>query len=79
MLKPKKLDVTQRVNGKLVEGQLHLYLDDQLVGKMDIPDSAENLQLEPNFEASGNKIIQNYMTPDDAEPRYTDCDEGGWC
>jgi hypothetical protein len=79
MLKPKKLDVTQRVTGKLVEGQLHLFLDDQMVGKMDISSAAENLQLEPNFEASGNKIIQNYMTPDEAEPRYTDCDEGGWC
>ncbi|WP_409251887.1 DUF2553 family protein [Bacillus sp. SCS-153A] len=79
MLKPKKLDVTQRVTGKLVEGQLHLFLDDQLVGKMDISTSAETLQLEPNFEASGSRIIQNYMTPDDDEPRYTDCDEGGWC
>ncbi|WP_456273444.1 DUF2553 family protein [Bacillus sp. AK031] len=79
MLQPKKLDVTQRVTGKLHGSQLHLFLDEQLVGKMEIGNSVESIQLEPNFETLGNKIIQNYMTPDESEARYTDCDEGGWC
>jgi hypothetical protein len=79
MLQPKKLDVTQHVTGRLQGSQLHLFLDEQLVGKMDISNSVENIQMEPNFETLGNKIIQNYMAPDESDARYTDCDEGGWC
>ena len=79
MLKPKKLDVTKSVTGKLIGGQLHLFLDEQLVERWIFPILLESLQLEPNFEALGNSIIQNYMTPDESEARYTDCDEGGWC
>ncbi|WP_341986144.1 YusG family protein [Rossellomorea oryzaecorticis] len=76
-LEPKKLDVTERVTGKLKNGELELYLDNQPIGRMTVP--LEGISMEPNFEAKENKIFQNYTATEGTEARYTDCDEGGWC
>ena len=77
VLQPKKLDVTDRVTGKLKNGQLELFLDNQPIGKVAVP--LEELSMEPNFETSENKIFQSYTSTEHPEARYTDCDEGGWC
>ena len=77
VLEPKKLDVTGRVTGKLKNGEVELYLDNQPIGKMTMP--LDGLTLEPNFEAKENKIYQSYTSTEGHDARYTDCDEGGWC
>ncbi|MBW3111044.1 MULTISPECIES: YusG family protein [Bacillaceae] len=77
VLEPKKLDVTGRVTGKLKNGEVELYLDNQPIGKMSLP--LDGVTLEPNFEAKENKIYQSYTSTDGHDARYTDCDEGGWC
>ena len=77
VLEPKKLDVTNRVTGKLKNGEVELYLDNQPIGKMALP--LEGLTMEPNFEAKENKIYQSYTSTEGHDARYTDCDEGGWC
>ena len=77
VLEPKKLDVTNRVTGKLKNGEVELFLDNQPIGKMAL--SLDGLTMEPNFEAKENKIYQSYTTTEGHEARYTDCDEGGWC
>lgn len=77
VLEPKKMDVTGRVTGKLKNGEVELYLDNQPIGKMAMP--LEGLTLEPNFEAKENKIYQSYTSTEGHDARYTDCDEGGWC
>ncbi|WP_064092894.1 YusG family protein [Rossellomorea aquimaris] len=77
VLQPKKLDVTERVTGKLKNGELELFLDNQPIGKMSVP--LEGVTMEPNFEAKENKIFQSYTSTEQPEARYTDCDEGGWC
>ncbi|MGM0753681.1 MAG: YusG family protein [Bacillota bacterium] len=77
VLKPKKLDVTNRVTGKLKNGEVELYLDNQPIGRMALP--LDGLNMEPNFEAKENKIYQSYTSTEGDQARYTDCDEGGWC
>ncbi|BCB05506.1 YusG family protein [Bacillus sp. KH172YL63] len=76
-LEPKQVDVTSRVTGRLNNGEVTLFLDDQPVGKMLL--SLEGLTMEPNFEAKENKIYQSYTATEGRDARYTDCDEGGWC
>jgi hypothetical protein len=73
-----KLDITDRVVGKLENGEMVLYLENERIGKVSLP-SGSNMQLEHHFENSGQKIFQLVSTPSSDEPRYTDCDEGGWC
>ena len=50
VLQSKKLDVTERVTGKLKNGELELYLDNQPIGKMSVP--LEGITMEPNFKAT---------------------------
>ncbi|MCP3740563.1 DUF2553 family protein [Rossellomorea sp. BNER] len=78
-LESKKLNVTERIVGKIKNGELQFYLDQELVGRMPLNTSEQNVQMEPNFELNGNEFVQNYMSPNQNESRYTDCDEGGWC
>lgn len=75
-LKHKKIDVTDRVTGKLKNGEIELFLENSSIGKITFPGK---IALDHHFEASQRKIYQNVSVPDESEPRYTDCDEGGWC
>ncbi|MCA1065005.1 YusG family protein [Rossellomorea sp. AcN35-11] len=77
VLEPKKMDVTNRVTGKLKDGEVELFLDNQPIGRMALP--LDGLKMEPNFEAKENKIYQSYTSTEGHDARYTDCDEGGWC
>ncbi|MDT9026235.1 YusG family protein [Rossellomorea yichunensis] len=77
VLEPRKLDVTNRVTGKLKDGEVELYLDNQPIGRMALP--LDGIIMEPNFEAKENKIYQSYTSTEGDQARYTDCDEGGWC
>ncbi|WP_210365239.1 YusG family protein [Bacillus sp. REN3] len=77
-LKQQKLDVTERVTGKLEKGGIQLYLENEPIGKISLPEGTQ-LDLEHHFESQQNRIYQHISIPDQSEPRYTDCDEGGWC
>ncbi|MBY0096989.1 YusG family protein [Mesobacillus maritimus] len=77
-LESKKLDVTDRITGKLNNGEIELYLENNKVGKITLPEGSQ-IQLEHHFETDQQKIYQHVSVPGQDEPRYTDCDEGGWC
>jgi len=77
-LKQQKIDVTDRVVGKLKNGELELYLENERIGKMTLPESCM-MELEHHFEGSGKSIYQNVTTTDQPDAKYTDCDQGGWC
>ena len=77
-LTQKKVDVTDRVVGKLKNGEIELFLEKSPIGKIKLPEGIE-IELEHHFEGDQQKIFQNVSVPDKADPRYTDCDEGGWC
>ncbi|KUP05262.1 hypothetical protein Q73_12275 [Bacillus coahuilensis m2-6] len=78
MLKHQKLDITERIVGRLKDTGVDLYLDNQLIGHVELPNGFQ-VELQPNYEQEATRVFQHFMAPDDAEPRYTDCDEGGWC
>jgi hypothetical protein len=77
-LNQQKLDVTDRVTGKLENGQIQLYLENEPIGQIKLPEGIQ-LELEHHYVAEHNKIYQHVSVPGQSEPRYTDCDEGGWC
>lgn len=77
-LEPKKLDVTDRVVGKVKNGEIELYLDNDRIGAVSLPEGSK-FKLEHHFEIDQQKIYQSVYVPGQDEPRYTDCDEGGWC
>jgi hypothetical protein len=77
-LAKKKIDVTDRVVGKLKNGEIELFLEDSPIGKITLPEEI-NYQLDHHFEAEQQKIYQNVSVPAKSDPQYTDCDEGGWC
>jgi len=78
-LKQQKIDITDRVVGKFAEGELVLYLENERIGTMSLPSDC-NIKLEEHhLECSGDKIYQKFSTPTADDPKYTDCDEGGWC
>lgn len=78
-LEKQKLDITDRVVGKIQNGELVLYLENERIGKMPLPNDC-GFQLEGHhYECTGDKIFQNVSVPGSSDPKYTDCDEGGWC
>ena len=77
-LKQQKMDITDRVTGKLENGEIQLYLENESIGKIRLPEDAQ-LELGHHYESEQNRIYQHVSVPDQSEARYTDCDEGGWC
>lgn len=77
-LKQSRIDVTDRVTGKLQNGVMELYLDETPIGKLKFPTGNLQYELDHHFEIAQQKIFQHVSIPDKAEPRYTDCDEGIW-
>lgn len=78
VLNQQKIDITERVVGKLRNGELELYLENEKIGKITIPTDSQ-LQLEHHFEGDLDRIYQHVTTTNGPDIRYTDCDEGGWC
>ncbi len=77
-LKQQKFDVTDQVIGKLQKGEVQLFVGNELIGKIKLPEGVQ-LELEHHYVSEQNRIYQHVSVPDQSEPRYTDCDEGGWC
>ena len=77
-LKQQKIDVTNRVTGKIKNGEMELYIENACIGKMKLPENIQ-FQLEHHFEADQQKIYQNVTVTDNPDAKYTDCDDGGWC
>lgn len=78
MLKQQKIDITDRVVGKLKNGEIELFLENERIGKMSIPSGVE-MKLEHHYEGDQQRIYQHVTTTSGPDARYTDCDEGGWC
>ncbi|KAF0823475.1 YusG family protein [Cytobacillus firmus] len=77
-LKQQKIDITDRVVGKLNNNGIDLYLENEKIGQISLPEGS-SFNLSHHFETEHQKIYQNVSVPDKAQARYTDCDEGGWC
>jgi hypothetical protein len=77
-LNQKKMDVTDRVVGKLKNGEIELFLENSSIGKIKMPESMQ-YELDHHFEADQQRIYQNVTTTEGTDAKYTDCDDGGWC
>ena len=77
-LKQQKVDVTDRVIGKMKNGEMELFLDNTSIGKIQLPGDM-TFQLDQRFEVEQRKIFQNVTVTEQPDAKYTDCDDGGWC
>lgn len=78
-LKPKKLEITERVIGKLKNGSIELYLENEPIGKVALPEGSQ-FELSHHFEVDQQqRIYQHYTSTEQPDEKYTDCDQGGWC
>jgi hypothetical protein len=77
-LSQKKIDVTDRVVGKLKNGEIQLFLENSPIGTIKLTNEI-SYQLDHHFEVEQQKIYQNISVPGKTDPKYTDCDDGGWC
>ncbi|WP_235815117.1 YusG family protein [Neobacillus vireti] len=78
VLKQQKIDVTDRVVGKLKNGEIELYLENEKIGNIQLP-NGYSIQMDHHFETDEQKIFQHVTTTEHPQARYTDCDESGWC
>jgi uncharacterized protein YpmS len=78
-LRQQKIDVTDRVIGKLKDGELELFFENTSIGKIKIPNNDLTFQLDPQYEIDQRKIYQNVTVTEQPDAKYTDCDDGGWC
>ncbi len=80
MLERKKLDITDRVVGKLGQSQMDLYVEEQPIGRMLFTNQGNQYELKPGYEHEENKIFQYADVTRGPDQKYTDCDdENGWC
>ncbi|NRD79101.1 YusG family protein [Bacillus sp. BRMEA1] len=77
-LKQQKIDVTDRVTGKIKNGEIELFLENTPIGKINLPENIQ-IELEHHFQAEHTKIYQHVTVTDQPDAKYTDCDNGGWC
>jgi hypothetical protein len=78
VLKQQKIDVTDRIVGKLKNRAIELYLENELIGNIKLDDHIQP-ELDHHFEAEQQKIYQRVTTTEGHDAKYTDCDDGGWC
>lgn len=78
MLNQKKWDVTDRVVGKIKNGEIELMLENKSIGKIKLPENLE-YELEHHFETDQQRIYQHVTVTEGQDAKYTDCDQGGWC
>lgn len=78
-LNQQKLDITDRIVGKLKNGTIELYLENEWIGKITLPKNSQ-IEMSHHYEIDQQqRIFQHYTSTNQPDARYTDCDEGGWC
>jgi hypothetical protein len=79
-LNQQKLDITDRIVGKLNNGTIELFLENESIGKITLPKDSQ-FEMSHHFEIDQQqqRIYQHYTSTSQPDARYTDCDEGGWC
>ena len=80
VLEKKRLDVTDRIVGKLSENQMNLYEEDNLIGRIVFTNQGNQYELKEGFEQDENKIYKYADVTTEPDQKYVDCDaENGWC
>lgn len=76
----KKLDITDRVNGKLTDQGFELFVEHESIGQVMFTEHGNQFSLKNGYEQEGSKIFQQVQVPSEKDAKYVDCDyENGWC
>jgi hypothetical protein len=74
----RKIDISSKVNGKLVEKDMLFYVNDREIGKMSMDNTEPQFQFQPDFGIEDNKIYQIQSVGVEDDQYVQGCDMG-WC
>jgi hypothetical protein len=76
----KRLDITDRVVGKMSDQGFNLYVENESIGQMTFTEQGNQFSLKNGYEQEGSRIFQQVQVPSEKDAKYVDCDyENGWC
>ncbi|MCA1319716.1 YusG family protein [Bacillus tianshenii] len=76
----KRLDITDRVVGKMSDQGFNLYVENESIGSMTFTEQGNQYSLKNGYEQEGSRIFQQVQVPSEKDAKYVDCDyENGWC
>ncbi|MGM0836183.1 MAG: YusG family protein [Bacillota bacterium] len=76
----KRLDITDRVVGKLSDQGFNLYVENESIGQVTFTEQGNQYSLRNGYEQEGSRIFQQVQVPSEKDVKYVDCDdENGWC
>ncbi|WP_100333290.1 YusG family protein [Bacillus alkalisoli] len=79
-LQNQRLDITDRVEGKLCPTGFELFLEKEPIGKVEFAGDGNHFHLKEGFEYEDTKVYQHVQVPAKPDEKYVDCDyENGWC
>ncbi|MBM7618170.1 hypothetical protein JOC95_000012 [Bacillus tianshenii] len=79
-LDKKRLDITDRVVGKMSDQGFNLYVENESIGSMTLTEQGNQYSLKNGYEQEGSRIFQQVQVPSEKDAKYVDCDyENGWC
>jgi hypothetical protein len=79
-LEKKRLDITDRVNGKITNQGFDLYVEQEPIGQVTFTEQGSQYTLRNGYEQEGSRIYQQVQVPSEKDAKYVDCNyENGWC
>ncbi|WP_044748596.1 YusG family protein [Bacillus alveayuensis] len=80
VLEKKRLDITERVVGKLGNGEIQLFEENEQIGRLILNENKNRFELKNGYEEEQNKIYKYMTVTTSPDEKYVDCDsESGWC
>ncbi|WP_449537464.1 YusG family protein [Ferdinandcohnia sp. Marseille-Q9671] len=80
VLKHTRIDVTDRVVGKIGNEEMNLFVEKEPIGKIRFTTQGAQYELKQGYEQEANKIFTYADVPTNPDMKYVDCDdENGWC
>ncbi len=80
VLKRTRIEVTDRVIGKLGNDEMTLFVEKEPIGKIRFTSQGAQYELKQGFEQESNKIFTYADVTTNPDMKYVDCDdENGWC
>ncbi|WP_245805875.1 YusG family protein [Bacillus alkalicellulosilyticus] len=76
----KKVDVTGKIEGKLENGAMNLYMDEAVVGKIIMSDEGKNTyEMSQGYEFEDNKVFRYEAEHPEDQDKYVEGCDMGWC
>ncbi|MBA2875667.1 YusG family protein [Thermaerobacillus caldiproteolyticus] len=79
-LEKKRLDITDRIVGKLKNDTIELFAENEPIGRIVLSEAGGTFELNNGYEKELDKIYKQVTLTTDPDQKYVDCDsEYGWC